>query len=82
MARTLLRARIKGCHGQAKVGFHDAWLEAHFWSIVVCTRPKSGAHQTVCSKIIARSRANPTRKRFFGGAWPPSAPGCYSGSAI
>ena len=25
-------------------------------------------------KTIARSRANPTRKRVFGGAWPPSSP--------
>ena len=42
-------------------------------SNLVC-RPKSGAGRAARRETIARGRANPTRKRVFGGAWPPSSP--------
>ena len=37
-------------------------------------RPKSGAGRAAPRKTARSGRANPTRKRTFGGAWPPSSP--------
>ena len=42
-------------------------------SNLVC-RPKSGWGRAARLETIRRGRANPTRKRVFGGAWPHSAP--------
>ena len=37
-------------------------------------RSKSGAGRAASRKTARSGRANPTRKRTFGGAWPPSSP--------
>ena len=37
-------------------------------------RPNSGAGRAAPRKTARSGRANPTRKRTFGGAWPPSSP--------
>ena len=55
---------IRDVTGRRKWAFMTPGPEAHFWSFVVCARPKSGEVQSVCRNFFAPGRAIPPRKRI------------------